>query len=485
MSFIRLFDGDLDLSSSYPGSNLKSNISDELISGTPLKISGFTGLASEANGNYFINGATCNCHPALENSTSASNVALSNSSDFSNSDSFYYFRSPSALNNNNTFDSLYAHPNYFKVVSDSAKFSGASHYLDFSLETDASNSNSSSYFAFVFDDENLNNVKKYLNYNLSSSTLNLSLSFINKTAGSPGFDCGLIFKQSGNFFAISMGSTGSSSSATSLSFSKTASSQTPTFVYGSSSSSLDLSGQTPYEIGVYFKDVKNGHVDALATNFNLSITNVTPKKYFIFNKDNKTVISDKICDVAGNAHYIYSNSALNSTSYIFSSSSGSTSLFSNQKAYGVNYGTESEATTHYVRNSDADATLDSLDADPHGKTGASFSVLPESGFTSAGISYNIKIDFVLEGFKFEFDGTNNGILNSNSIIDVETLFIYIAILINTKTSETGIRAEKYSGSSDLIFWRPKGGPYVSAYANAYVSNAEIRIASQNSNYNYS
>ena len=216
MSFIRLFDGDFDVTKAFHSSDVQSNINDKFLSATPLKIYGFDGLASEVNGNYSLTGKTCNCFPSLEKSISNLNATLSNSSNFFNADSFYYFKSPSEYSNT-SFDSLYAHPDFFQIKNDNSKFSGQSHYINFLLNTKSGDTNSASYFGFLFDDENDVAKRKNLNYNITSATFNLSYSFISQNERS--FETGLLFKQSNNFFVAEFGTTGSSSSATSISLS--------------------------------------------------------------------------------------------------------------------------------------------------------------------------------------------------------------------------------------------------------------------------
>lgn len=477
MSFIKLFDGDLDLSSKYPGQNLTPNISDKLFAATPLKIYGFNGLASEVNGNYSLTGETCNCFPSLEKNTSILNATLTSSSNFFNSDSFHYFQSPS-VKGTNTYDSLYAHPDFFTINKDSSKFSGQSHYINFSLNTDVSNSNSNAIFGFLFDDENNNLDKKYLNYNLLNSTIQIGYSFISENSKS--FSTGLLIKQLNNTFILDFGSTGSNATASAISLSKNIASSTFDLIHGATGSSLDLSGKTPFELGVYFKDSSSGNSKGLATNFSVQINNISPQKYYIFNKDNKTVISDEHCSISGSSNYIYSTENLNDHCHYFNPSNGSTALFTNQKGYAVNYGLESKATTSFIKNSDADATIDSLDTDPYGMYGAGYSVLSESLFSNLSIGADNKMDFTIEGFKYSYDGTDNSLTSSNNITDIPSMFKYIATLINAKTLETGVRAEKYPLSDDLIFWRPKGGDFVSGACSV---GAEILQIKQ-TNFNY-
>ena len=75
------------------------------------------------------------------------------------------------------------------------------------------------------------------------------------------------------------------------------------------------------------------------------------------------------------------------------------------------------------------------------------------------------MDFIIEGFKYYYDGTDNTLTTTNNIVDIPSMFQYITTLINAKTFETGIRAEKYVLSDDLVFWRPKGGDSVSGYCS--------------------
>lgn len=466
MSFIRLFDGDLDLSNFYPGQNLTPNISDKIFSSTPLKIYGFNDLAKEANGNYFLNGEECNCYPTLEKSVSSSSATLTNSSNFFNADTFYYFRSPS-IKSNQSYDSLFAHPDFFKIVEDSSKFTGHSHYINFLLDTNKDKPDTTAYFIFIFDDEENSFKKKYLNYNLSEATLTLSYLF--SSLNERSFSTGLLFKQSNNFFTLDFGLTSSSSSPGSFSSSKVVSSSTFTLLYGESGSTLDLSGKTPYEVGVYFKDSASGDYRGLATNFKLQINGLTEKKYYIFNKDNKTVISDTKCSDLTGSNYIYANESINSHRHHFKSSNGSSPLFTDQNGYAINYGIEKEASPINIKNSDADATLDSKDIDPYGRQGASYSILTENMLSSSGVTFESKIDFLIEGFKYSYDGTDTDLTSNNGITDIPSMFQYISTLINSKSSETGIRSDKYALSDDMIFWRPKGGPSVSGYCLVYLA----------------
>ena len=124
--------------------------------------------------------------------------------------------------------------------------------------------------------------------------------------------------------------------------------------------------------GVYFKDSASGDYRGLATNFKLQINGLTEKKYYIFNKDNKTVISDTKCSDLTGSNYIYANESINSHRHHFKSSNGSSPLFTDQNGYAINYGIEKEASPINIKNSDADATLDSKDIDPYGRQGASY-----------------------------------------------------------------------------------------------------------------
>lgn len=482
MSFIRLFDGDFDVTTVFHSSDVQSNINDEFLSATPLKIHGFDGIASEANGNYSLTGDICNCFPSLVKNVSTSNATLSNSVDFFNSDSFYYFKSP-AVNSNTSFDSLYAHPDFFKIENDSSKFSGQSHYINFLLDTDSGDSDSTSYFGFLFDDENNAGTKKYLNHNLSSATFNLSYSFISQNQRS--FETGLLFKQSNNFFVLNFGSTGSDSTATPITLSKSYNDFNFTLIYGELGASFDTSGQTPFEVGVYFKDSSGGDRRGLATNFVLQINNIAPKKYYLFNHNDKAVISDVNCSVSNDANYIYSDQPINAHCHYFYPNNGSTALFTNQKGYAVNYGLESQAVSSKTLNSDSDSLIDSLDFnDPYGMQNASYSLLNESSFTTASIEYNERLDIILEGFKYTYDGSDSRILLDNNILNITTMFEYISNIINLESSNTGIRALKDPNSNDLIFWRPKGGSSVSGYASVYLNSGTVNLPINTTTDNY-
>lgn len=484
MSFLKIFDGDVDLSNLYPDVDLSSNINDTLYATTPLNISGFTGMANSANGDYEADGQECNCIPSLTKKAATSNLLLSNSFNFLNLDSFYYFRSPSIISEDQSFDSLYAHPEFFSIKQDGNLFDDNSHYLNFKINSFDNSVTGDSIFGLIFD-EGLA-PKRFLN-NLTSSFLALDYSFIFHSQGSEviasaeqGFEIGLLAKQLDTFHIAPIGfthtpQTVSPSSLPAIPFNDL----NFEIIYGNSKSNFDYTGSIPYELGIYFKSPNDFTREASITNINLNLFNTKTKEFFLFKENDKTVISSEHCSTSNDASYIYSNDSIESEVHNFSSLNGSSSIFTNQSALSKILSEEFHATSSLMLHSDYDNLEDSLDSDPYGKTGAVFTKFQENQLNEYLGQMSEEVTLNIEGFIFKLN------ISENNIFDIKSFFQAFSDLVNLQHQLTGVYSEVYDLNNDFFFWRPKKGSEVVAFFEFQVNEQLIRVTIEPSIIDYS
>jgi hypothetical protein len=397
-----------------------------------------------------------------------------------NLDSFFYFRSPSLNQRQNSFDSLYAHPNYFSIKEDSSVFNGHSHYLNFRIDSFENEQNGDSIFGMVFDD--LNSPKQFLN-DLTSSFATLNYSFLFKSdvpENDQGFEVGILIKQLDTFFIAPIGFTNinktpSNSSLPAVLFN----SLNFENVYGNNDLNVDFSGYVPYELGIYFKSNNEIERQGAITDINLNIFNAKTKDFFLFKEGTKTAISTSHCSTSGSSNYIYSNESLETIPHNFNFLNGGSSIFTNQSGHSKILTEESHGSSSLIIHSDDDSLPDSIDSDPYGKYNALFTKFSEYQFNNYLSEMSNAVKLFIEGFSYEVD------LLESEILDIISLFDTFSSLINSNYLNTGVYSEVYELNNDLFLWRPKKGPQVVGYFEILVNGEAIKITVEPSIIDYS
>ena len=448
MSFLRVFNGDAGNSTIFNGNSG--------ITFKKIYVSGFDSNP-DANGEYVANGELCNCAPLFKNASNSKNLTFSNSENFFNLNDFYILNSFSENNNKSDFSVDSAAPDNLQIKKDSM-FNG-SDYLSFNINTNLNNASlpNYSYLGILFDDPVNNNTPNYINHNIEDSLVNLSLSFSfdesNQINNLNGFTLGVIIRQYNSYYIFDLGKSGNDINEKNISLSKNIKANYFNKISGTGNSKPNISGSSPYEIGIFVGDSRAGDRKGKISNLSLNFYGVSPRSYYIYREDVNTVLSDSPCSTSGLSNFIYSSNSIDSGSILFDGKRGASALYGNETGLGVTSVQNTVATVTKKSHSDLDGTYDYLDPYPFNKDSANISIFRYSNISGIHPSLS-KITFSVEGFNYIYEGSENSAQNVNDIC------AYISNLVNAETNKTGIYSQADDSIDQLLFWRPKGGDYV-------------------------
>jgi len=267
----------------------KSSIDSDLVLGSKnIKVSGFKDSAALANGLYQLSDIKKECSPVYIKPGEVSSFNFTAFSDFSNLKNFSFF---------NEFK-------YFPLGDEVVTFTEDSIDLSF-------NPHSHNTFLSFFSDSTSYQKRDQNFINLDSTTISINVNVSSNLSST--YDIGICLRQFDNYFALPFGEINISSEPSNHIIEKAYSSSDLVNVfsnYDTEDPMKDLNliddGSTVIEFGIYVKSKSDISEELFIHDFSLSIFNSVSPNFYIFDNDDKLVLSSSLEDPSS-GNFIYSN----------------------------------------------------------------------------------------------------------------------------------------------------------------------------------